>query len=303
MNIFLQFKKLIYYKLEYGYNLKNIEIRNILRIAFIGDIVGRPGRKIIKENLSKIKDEYNIDFVIANAENASHGFGLTVKNCKELTNSGIDVITGGNHSFDKKQDMFALLETSYVLRPDNYPNGVPGSGCKVFDVKVNEKIEKLAVINLMGQFSMPTVENPFNWSKKLIEQLKNDGVKNIFVDFHGEATSEKRIIFMLLKGKVSAICGTHTHIGTDDLQIVDKTAYLTDIGLTGCRDNIIGMNEKIPIQKATTGIGGHFEVPNNCKSILQIMVVDIEEGFAFNSFKLKKYCNKEELIKTEAIHD
>lgn len=272
-----------------------------MRIAFIGDIVGRPGRRIIKENLKKIKEEYDIDFVIANGENASHGFGLTVKNCKELINTGINVITGGNHTFDKKQEMFALLETDYVLRPDNYPEGVPGTGIKVFDVNSSNKTEKLAVINLMGQYTMPSVENPFNWAIKLVNKLHEEGIKNIFLDFHGEVTSEKRVIFMMLKGKVSGICGTHTHVGTDDLQIVDGTAYLTDIGLTGCRDNIIGMNEKIPIQKATTGIGGHFEVPNSCKAILQMMLIDIENGSAINSFKLKKYCDRTQIVKTEAI--
>ncbi len=279
-----------------------------MRIAFIGDIVGRPGRKIIKENLSKIKDEYNIDFVIANGENASHGFGLTIKNCDELLKAGIDVITGGNHTFDKKKEMFVLLETKNVLRPDNYPPGVPGSGIKIFEIKTSnedstEKTEKLAVINLMGQFSMPTVENPFNWAVKLVNELKEQNIKNIFIDFHAEATSEKRVIFMMLKGQVSAICGTHTHVGTDDLQILDNTAYLTDIGLTGCRDNIIGMDNKVPISKATTGLGGHFEVPNACKSIFQMMIVDIEDGKAINSFKLKKLCNKSDLIKTDAIID
>ena len=274
-----------------------------MRIAFIGDIVGRPGRKIIKENLSKIKEEYNIDFVIANGENASHGFGLTIKNCDELLKAGIDVITGGNHTFDKKKEMFVLLETQNVLRPDNYPPGVPGSGIKIFEIKNEEKIEKLAVINLMGQFAMPTVENPFNWAVKLVNELKEQDIKNIFIDFHGEATSEKRIIFMMLKGYVSAICGTHTHVGTDDLQIIDNTAYLTDIGLTGCRDNVIGMDKKVPIQKATTGLGGHFEVPNSCKSILQMMIIDIEDGKAVDAFKLKKLCNKNELIKTDAIID
>lgn len=274
-----------------------------MRIAFIGDIVGRPGRKIIKENLSKIRSEYNIDFVIANGENASHGFGLTTKNCDELLKSGIDVITGGNHSFDKKRDMFALLESQNVLRPDNYPPGIPGSGIKIFEIGSEENKEKLAVINLMGQFAMPTVENPFNWGRKLVDDLKAQGIKNIFIDFHAEATSEKRVIFMMFKGEVSSICGTHTHVGTDDLQIMDGTSYLTDIGLTGCRDNVIGMDKKVPIQKATTGLGGHFEVPNSCKSILQIMVTDIEDGRAVNSFKLKKLCNKQELIKTDAIID
>ena len=268
-----------------------------MRIGFIGDIVGRPGRKIIKENLSKIKEEFNIDFVIANGENASHGFGLTVESAKELFKSGIDLITGGNHSFDKKKDMLALLETSNVLRPDNYPQGLVGSGVKICEIKD----EKLAVINLMGQYGMPIVENPFNWAKNLILKLQEENIKNIFVDFHAEATSEKRVLLMLLKNQVSAICGTHTHVGTDDLQIFENTAYLTDIGLTGCYDNVIGMDAKIPIQKATTGISGHFEVPNSCKSILQMMVVDIEDGIAKDSFKIKKYCNNANLMITQAI--
>ena len=274
-----------------------------MRIAFIGDIVGRPGRKIIKENLSKIKEQYNIDFVIANAENASHGFGLTVKNCDELLKAGIDVITGGNHSFDKKKDMFVLLETKAVLRPDNYPEGLAGSGVNISEVQTEDGIEKIAVVNLMGQFAMPTVENPFNWAKKLVEQLKEQEIKNIFIDFHGEATSEKRIMLMMFKNQVSAICGTHTHVSTDDLQIMDNTAYLTDIGLTGCRDNVIGMDSYVPIQKACTGIGGHFEVPNNCKAILQIMVVDLDDGKAKDAFKIKKLCNQNEHIITKAMID
>lgn len=274
-----------------------------MRIGFIGDIVGRPGRKIIKENLIKIKKEFEIDFVIANGENASHGFGLTIDGAKELLKSGIDLITGGNHSFDKKKDMLVLLETSNVLRPDNYPEGLIGSGVKICDIETQNGIEKLAVINLMGQYGMPTVENPFNWAKKLISNLHEQNIKNIFIDFHAEATSEKRIMLMMFKNQVSAICGTHTHVGTDDLQIFENTAYLTDIGLTGCRDNVIGMESKIPIQKVTTGIGGHFEVPNSCKSILQMMVVDIEEGNASSAFKIKKYCNNPKLFITEAYID
>ena len=274
-----------------------------MRIAFIGDIVGRPGRKIIKENLVKIKKEYEIDYVIANGENASHGFGLTTTSYSELLKAGIDIITGGNHSFDKKKDMMVLLETANVLRPDNYPEGLVGSGMKVCDVQTANGIEKLAVINLMGQFAMPTVENPFNWAKKLVSKLQEEEIKNIFIDFHGEATSEKRIMLMMFKNQVSAICGTHTHVGTDDLQIFENTAYLTDIGLTGCKDNVIGMDSKIPIQKVTTGIGGHFEVPNSCKSILQMMVVDIEDGKAQSAFKIKKHCNNPKLFITEAFVD
>ncbi|QKF73619.1 metallophosphoesterase (YmdB domain) [Aliarcobacter faecis] len=274
-----------------------------MRIAFIGDIVGRPGRKIIKENLKSIRKEFNIDFVIANGENASHGFGLTIESSKELFSSGIDLITGGNHSFDKKKDMSVLLENGAVLRPHNYPDGVIGTGLKICDVKVDsdsEKVEKLAVLNLMGQYSMPIVDNPFNLAKKVIQELKEKNIKNIFIDFHGEATSEKRVMLMMFKGKVSAICGTHTHVGTDDLQIYENTAYLSDIGLTGCYDNVIGMDSYAPIQRATTGLGTHFEVPNSCFSILQMMIVDIKDGVAINSFKIKKLCNNSDLIITKA---
>ncbi|WP_198305400.1 TIGR00282 family metallophosphoesterase [Arcobacter vandammei] len=272
-----------------------------MRIAFIGDIVGRPGRKIIKDSLKTLKNEFNIDFVIANGENASHGFGLTVESAKELFSSGIDLITGGNHSFDKKKDVQVLLQGGNVLRPHNYPEGVIGTGLKICDVKVGENIEKLAVLNLMGQYSMPIVDNPFNLATKVINELQEQNIKNIFIDFHGEATSEKRVMLIMFKGKVSGICGTHTHVGTDDLQIFENTAYLSDIGLTGCCDNVIGMEAYAPIQRATTGLGSHFEVPNSCKSILQMMVIDIEDGIATNSFKIKKFCNKSDLIITEAF--
>ena len=270
-----------------------------MRVAFIGDIVGRPGRKIIEQNLKKLKQQYAIDFVIANGENASHGFGLTVKNANELFNAGIDVITGGNHSFDKKKEMITLLESQNVLRPDNYPEGVAGSGLKIFEVCG----EKLAVLNLMGQYCMPQCENPFNWATKVIEQLEKENIKNIFIDFHGEATSEKRIMMMMFEGRVSGICGTHTHIGTDDLQIVQGTTYLTDIGLTGCRDNVIGMDKKVPIHKATTGLGGHFDIPNSCKSILQFVVMEFDEGKSVDAFKVKLLSGQPEAILTKAIFE
>jgi len=270
-----------------------------LRVAFIGDIVGRPGRKIIKSNLKNLIDRFDINLVIANGENASHGFGLTVKNASELFNCGIDVITGGNHSWDKKKDILTLLETKPVLRPDNYPKQIPGSGVKILDINGI----KLAVINLMGLYTMPQVLNPFTHAVELIEKLNNDGINHIFIDFHAEVTAEKRVLMQLLKGKVSAICGTHTHVGTDDLEISDGTFYVSDIGLTGCRDNVIGMDSKIPIQKALTGLGGHFDVPNNCKSIMQIIIVDIDENAkARDGMKVKLYDDKDEIISKAVIN-
>ncbi len=235
--------------------------------------------------------------MIANGENASHGFGMTIKNANELFNCGIDLITGGNHSWDKKKDMITLLESKPVLRPDNYPEGVPGTGVKVTEVDGL----KLAVINLMGFYTMPQVLNPFTHILKLVEKLEKENVKHIFIDFHAEVTAEKRILMQLLKGRVSAICGTHTHVGTDDQEITDGTYYVTDVGMTGCRDNVIGMESDIPIQKALTGLGGHFNVPNNCKSIMQIVIIEIDDdGKSTNGFKLKLYDDKDP-VKSESI--
>jgi len=264
-----------------------------MKIAFIGDIVGRPGRKIVKQNLQNIREKYKIDFVIANGENASHGFGLTVKNANELFNCGINVLTGGNHSWDKKKDILTLLETKPVLRPDNYPKDVPGTGVMKFQIGD----EMLAVCNLMGLYTMPQVLNPFTHVLEIVEQLKSEGIKHIFVDFHAEVTAEKRVLMQMLKGKVSAICGTHTHVGTDDLEITEGTFYVTDVGLTGCRDNVIGMDSYIPIQKALTGLGGHFDVPNNCKSIMQMVIIDIDkQGQVKDALKIKLYDDKDEII-------
>ncbi len=255
-----------------------------MRIAFIGDIVGRPGRTMIKEYVKGFKEEHGIDFVIANYENASHGFGLTPKNAAELFNAGIDVMTGGNHSWDKKE-IHALFDKYELLRPHNYPDEVSGTGCKVYEVAG----EKLAVLNLMGHFTMPMVENPFRCAKQTIEALQAEGMQNIFIDMHAEATAEKRALFMMFKSQVSAIVGTHTHVGTDDLQIDSGTGYLSDIGLTGCRDNVIGMEAKEPISRFMTGLSGRFQVPDKCKAILQMVVFDIHEGRCSNAFKIKQF--------------
>ncbi len=265
-----------------------------MRIAFIGDIVGRPGRDMLKTHLKKMKEEYEIDFIIANYENASHGFGLTAKNADELISYGVDVMTGGNHTWDKK-DILPLFDTHELLRPHNYPPEVPGTGCKVYEIAG----EKLAILNLMGHFSMPMSDNAFRCALESVENLHVQGVKNIFIDFHAEATSEKRAMMMLLQAKVSAIMGTHTHVGTDDFQIAQGTAYLTDIGLTGCRDNVIGMDEKVPLKQFLTGMKGHYDIPKKCKKIIQMAVMDISDSTCTNAFKLK-YFDDGRVLKTDA---
>lgn len=253
-----------------------------MKIAFIGDIVGRPGRSIIKEQLRKLRKSEGIDFVIGNYENASHGFGLTLKNAKELFELGIDAMTGGNHTWDKKE-IIPLLETLPLMRPHNYPLGVPGTGCKVFEVAG----EKLAVLNIMGHYGMPYVDNAFRCARETVAELKEQGIKSIFIDVHAEASSEKRAMMMLLQGQVSGIMGTHTHVGTDDLQISKGTAYLTDIGLSGCRDNVIGMDQKVPLERFITGVSGRFEVPEKCKRILQVAVMTLDEGKCVQAQKFK----------------
>ena len=253
-----------------------------MKIAFIGDIVGRPGRMMIKEHLMKLRREHDIDFVIANYENASHGFGMTMKNAQELLGMGIDCMSGGNHTWDKKE-ILPLLDSLPLLRPHNYPDGVKGTGCRIFDVAG----EKLAILNIMGHYGMPYVDNAFRCARDTVASLKNDGVEHIFLDFHAEASSEKRAMLMLLSGEVSGIIGTHTHVGSDDFQIAKGTAYLTDIGLSGCRDNVIGMDSKVPLERFITGVSGRFEVPEKCRKILQIAIMNLEEGKCSEAFKLK----------------
>lgn len=257
-----------------------------MRVAFIGDVVGRPGRDMINRHLLDIKKKYAIDAVIANTENASHGFGLTQKNANELFKMGIDMMSGGNHTWDKKE-IIPLLETMPILRPLNYPKGTPGCGVGY----INIKGFKLCVINLMGMYGMPWCENPFLCIDATLQNLeKNDG---IFIDFHAEVTSEKRAMMEMLKGRVSAIIGTHTHIGTDDLCVEKGTLYLTDIGLTGCRDGVIGMDKTSPIKRFTTGLPASFDVPKKCKTILQMAIFDIENAQCVSGFKLRLIDGKE----------
>lgn len=258
-----------------------------MNIGFIGDIVGKPGRDMIGQYLPKLKEEYGLDLVIANYENASHGFGLTRKNCDELLGYGIDVMTGGNHSWDKKE-IFELYETHPLIRPINYPDSGAGEGL----IKVEVLGEKVAVINVMGNYTMPMCDNPFIKIDHAIERLKNEGIKHIVVDVHAEATSEKLAMMHILKDRVSAILGTHTHVGTDDLMVVDGCCYVTDVGLTGCRDGVIGMDKKIPIQRFMTSVGGHFDIPKKCQTILQMVIFELDEvGRATQALKLKIYDN------------
>lgn len=262
-----------------------------MRVGFIGDIVGKPGRSMLEIHLRKLRKEYELDFVIANGENASHGFGLGSLHAKELFSYGVDILTGGNHSWDKKE-IIPLLDVMPILRPLNYPEGVPGRGVSVLEVKG----EKIAIINVMGHYGMPMVENPFLRAQKAVEELHVEGVQTIIIDFHAEVTSEKRAMHMLLKGNVSAILGTHTHVGTDDLLVEEGTCYVTDVGLSGARDGVIGMDKDAPLKRFLTGLPASLEIPKKCKKILQMVVMEIKEGKCVEAFKLRVFDDQERLI-------
>ena len=267
-----------------------------MRVAFIGDIVGRPGRAMVKAHLSHLRQKYELDTIIANVENASHGFGITTKNANELFACGVDVMTGGNHIFDKR-DIFPLMDTMPILRPINYPSGASGRGEYIATVKG----EALVVINAMGIFAMPHTSNPFILLRDRVQALHKEGYRNIFIDFHAEATSEKRALLMLLRGQVSAIVGTHTHIGTDDLEICQGSAYVTDVGLCGCWNNIIGLDEKEPIRRFLTGMPIKYEINNQCKKVLQMIVMDFDEGKCTEAFKVKVFDDAEDAVTMRAI--
>lgn len=262
-----------------------------MRVGFIGDIVGKPGRSMLELHLKKLRQEFALDFVIANGENASHGFGLGSQHAKELFSYGADILTGGNHSWDKKE-IIPLLDIMPILRPLNYPLGVPGRGVSVLHVK-NETI---GVLNIMGHYGMPMVENPFLSAQKAVEALENEGIKTIIIDFHAEVTSEKYAMLHLLKGKVSAILGTHTHVGTDDLQVVNGTFFVSDVGLSGARDGIIGMDKDAPLKRFLTGLPASLDIPKKCKKILQIVIMEIEEGKCVDAFKLRIFDDQERLV-------
>ncbi len=270
-----------------------------MRIAFCADIVGRPGRDMLKKHIAHIKREHKVDVIIVNYENASHGFGLSAKNAKELFKLPIDLMTGGNHTWDKK-DIIPLLDDMPLLRPINYPKATPGRGLEV--MQVGE--EKLAVINLMGHFTMPMVDNPFVKVVEIIEGLEEAGVKHIMIDFHAEATSEKRALLALLKGRVSAIVGSHTHVGTDDMTVDKGTFYVTDVGMTGCRDNSLGMDVKEVLDRFLTGVSGRFDVPNQCKKILQMVIFELDsEGKCTEAFKVKTYDEALSKVVQQAYHE
>jgi len=247
-----------------------------LKILFVGDIVGRPGRQALKRRLDHLVDRHQVDLVVANGENSAGGFGLTAEIARELFALGVHVLTSGNHIWDKKEAFDLLERESRVLRPANYPPGLPGYGSGVFSVPDGTPV---AVVNLEGRVFMNNLDCPFRAADRLLEGLR-DRAKVILVDFHAEASSEKIAFGHYLAGRVSAVVGTHTHVQTADERILDGgTAFITDVGMTGSLDSVIGIQKEIAVEKFLKQVPMRFEVAKKHTVLCAVLLdVDADSG-------------------------
>ena len=244
------------------------------RLLFIGDVVGKPGRELLRRGLNAIVTHHRIDLVIANTENAAAGFGLTPDIAEDLFEYGINVMTGGNHTWDKKEIVPYFAEQPRLLRPANYPAGTPGTGAYVARAANGVQV---GVVNVMGRVFMTAIDDPFRVVVEQIEKVRADGARVVFVDFHAEATSEKVAMGWHLDGRVAAVVGTHTHVATADERVLPQgTAYITDVGMTGPHDSVIGVERQAVIQRFLTGLPQRFETANE-NPRLNAVVVEANE--------------------------
>ena len=234
--------------------------------------MGEPGRRVLLKHLSKAIEDHRIDLVVGNGENAAGGFGITPDIAEELFDLGLSAITLGNHAWDKREAMDYMQKEPRVIRPANYPDGVPGKGTCVIETVQGER---LGIVQLMGRVFMPMVDCPFRVAERELSQLATR-CDLILVDMHAETTSEKMAMGYFLDGKVSAVLGTHTHVQTADEQILPQgTGYLTDVGMTGPVQSVIGMKPNLVIQKFLTQLPRRFEVASG-PSVLSAAVVELD---------------------------
>jgi len=244
-----------------------------MKVLFIGDIVGKIGRNATKALLPTVVSRYKIDFVIANGENAAGGFGITDKIVSEIFSYGVHAITTGNHVWDKKEFIPQISKEDRVLRPFNYPPGVPGFGSLLYSLHDGTKV---AVLNLSGRVFMSNIDCPFRAGKEEVERLHTIA-KMIIIDFHAEATSEKIAFGYYMDGKVSAVIGTHTHVQTADEKILPGgTAYITDVGMTGPSDSVIGIEKEQIIQRFLTNMPMRFETAKG-EGIFSAVIIEMDE--------------------------
>jgi metallophosphoesterase (TIGR00282 family) len=261
-----------------------------VRLLFIGDIVGRPGRDLVRHGLSSLVELHSVDLVIANAENSAAGFGITREIGDQLLDRGVDVMTSGNHIWDKKEAIDYIGAEPRLIRPANYPAGVPGNGSYLARTRNGESV---GVINVMGRVFMLNIDDPFKVVLREIDALRAR-TRVIFVDFHAEATSEKIAMGWYLDGKVTAVVGTHTHVQTADERILPKgTAYLTDVGMTGPHDSIIGVEIEPALSRFLTGMPSRFETATANPRLNAVLIdADAATGLATDierlSYSLKE---------------
>lgn len=256
-----------------------------MKILYIGDIMGEPGRRAVGRMVPRVVSQRQVDVVIGNGENVAGGFGITPELAEELFEMGLSVITTGNHAWDKKEILDYFPREPRLLRPANYPAGVPGNGSYVVETPGGEK---LGVLQLMGRAYMPTLDCPFQVAKREVARLKRETAA-VLVDMHAEATSEKMAMGHYLDGDVIAVVGTHTHVQTADEQILPKgTAYLTDIGMTGPLHGVIGVKKELAIEKFLTGMPKRFEVASGptvfCAALIE---VDAQLGKAISIERIR----------------
>ncbi|MDP8200902.1 MAG: TIGR00282 family metallophosphoesterase [Candidatus Tenebribacter burtonii] len=257
-----------------------------MNILFFGDIFGSPGRNLIKKYLPELRRKFKIDFCIANGENTAHGKGITEKTATELFNCGIDCFTSGNHIWDKKESIDYLKREPRILKPLNYHKDAIGATLYIANVGKS----KLAVVNLIGQVYMNPIDSPFIALDNILPEIK-EATNNIFVDFHAEATAEKRALAFYFDGRISAMVGTHTHIQTADEEILpNNTAYITDVGMTGPHDSCIGIDKDIVIKKMISSMPQQFK-PAEGGLQINAVVIEIDENTG-NAVKIQRIMRK-----------
>lgn len=244
-----------------------------MKILFIGDVVGRSGRLALASRLGRLVDRHQIDLVVVNAENAAAGFGLTAELAREFYDLGIDVLTSGNHIWDKRELYGYLDKEKRLLRPANYPEGLPGRGHGIFSTSAGLRV---GILNLEGRVFMHNLECPFRTADTLVAELRQE-TPIVLVDFHAEATSEKAALGCYLDGRISALVGTHTHVQTADERILPGgSAYITDVGMTGSRDSVIGIRKELAVEKFLSQLPVRFEVAKK-DAVICGVVLSIDE--------------------------
>jgi 2',3'-cyclic-nucleotide 2'-phosphodiesterase len=245
-----------------------------MRTLFVGDIFGKPGRRVLHEKLHGLIHEHGIDFTVANAENAAGGFGITPQIADELLQAEVDLLTTGNHIWDKRGIISYMAEQPRLLRPHNYPAAAPGTGVYIGDTRCGVRV---GVVNIQGRVFMPAIDCPFAAGTAAIEQIRQE-TKIILVDFHAEASSEKQAFAWYIDGKASAVVGTHTHVQTADERIMPKgTAYITDVGMTGPFDSVIGSIPDLAIDRFLRQLPTRLE-PAGGNLRLCGVIIDIDES-------------------------